>query len=472
MGENNMSSIAPHPVVHVALLPSAGMGHLSPFLRLASLLLHQHCHVTLITPQLTVSKAEEDLLSRFLSAFPQVNQLHFHLPPSDSTISTDPFFLQFASIRSSSHLLTPLLSSLTPPLSSFIYDMTLISPLLPIAESLGVPHYILFTSSATMFSFFSYFPTLAKSESFPGKLDFVEIPGVSVSSIPRSSIPPPLLVPNSLFGKLFMEDSPKLKKLHGVLVNTFEGIEKLSLEALNGGKVVKGLPPVYGVGPFVPCEFEKVVKRGETISEWLDEQPSGSVVYVSFGSRTAMGREQLREVGDGLVKSGWRFLWVVKDKIVDRAEEEGLDGVLGFELVERMVKEKKGLVVKEWVDQSEILGHKAVGGFVSHCGWNSVVEAAWFGVKILGWPLHGDQKINAEVVAKGGWGVWKEGWDWEGERLVKGEEIGEAIREVMNDESLVMKATQVKKDARKAISVGGGCEVALQKLMEVWKKNV
>ncbi|OIW04722.1 hypothetical protein TanjilG_06714 [Lupinus angustifolius] len=453
------------PPIHVALLPSAGMGHLTPFLRLAAMLVHHNCHVTLITTHPTVSKSESDQISKFHSSFPQVNQLHFHLlPPSDaSATKADPFFLRFEAIRSSSHLLPSLLSSVSPPLSSFVYDMTLISPLLPVADSLGVPHYILFTSSATMLSFFSYFPTV--SASLP-TLNDVEIPGVS--SIPRSSIPPMLLVPNSLFGNIFNEDGPKLTKLHGVLINTFEELEAQSLEALNGGKMVKELPPVYAVGPFVPGEFEKEDQRGAPL-KWLDDKAKGSVVYVTFGSRTAMGRDQMREIGEGLVRSGSMFLWVVKGKKVDREEEEeGLEGLLGLELVEKI--KERGLVVKEWVDQREILDHEAVGGFVSHCGWNSVVEAAWYGVPIMGWPLGGDQKINAEVVSNKGWGVWNKDWGWEGENVVKGEEIGEAIREMMNDESLRIKAAEVKEAARKAISVGGRGEVTLQKLIEKWNK--
>jgi hypothetical protein len=70
--------------------------------------------------------------------------------------------------------------------------------------------------------------------------------------------------------------------------------------------------------------------------KWLDEQPNGSVVYVSFGSQTAMSRDQSREIGNGLIKSGCRFLWVVKDKKVENEEEEGLYEVVGCELMEHM----------------------------------------------------------------------------------------------------------------------------------------
>ncbi|MED6212110.1 hypothetical protein PIB30_080157 [Stylosanthes scabra] len=433
------------------------------------MLSRHHCHVTLITPQPTVSNAESKLLSKFFTAFPHVNQLNLHLLPSSSTSSNgDPFFLQFDAIRRSSHLLHPLLSSLSPPLSSFVYDMTLTSPVLPVATAIGVPHYILFTSSASMFSFYSFFPTAAESLS---DCDGFNIPGLSFVS--KSLMPLQLMDREGVFRKLFMEDSPKLLKLHGVFLNTFEELESDTLKALNLGDVVKDLPPVHALGPFVPCyEFEGLGERGEPL-KWLDEQPNGSVIYVCFGSRTALESKQIREIGDGLMRSGFRFLWVVKVNKVDKEDEEnGLKGLLGTEILEKIRKENMGLVVKEWVDQRQILDHSAVGGFFSHCGWNSVMEAAFYGVPILGWPLLGDQRINAEfVVSNGGFGIWKKDWGWEGERLVRGEEIGEAIKEFMSNESSVTKAKEVKMAARKSIGVDGSSEINLQKLTDEWKKS-
>ncbi|KAK7309847.1 hypothetical protein RJT34_06915 [Clitoria ternatea] len=129
------------PFAHVALFTGAGMGHLTPFLRLVTLLLHHNCQVTLITPLPTVSKAETELLSKFFSSFPRVNQLKFHLLPLDANAtskpSNDPFFLQVASICNSCNLLPLLLASLSPPFSAFVIDITLISPLLPIATPLA-----------------------------------------------------------------------------------------------------------------------------------------------------------------------------------------------------------------------------------------------------------------------------------------------------------------------------------------------
>lgn len=322
-----------------------------------------------------------------------------------------------------------------------------------------------------MFSFFSHFPTLSQSLSSQPISDSdavaVEVPGIPFSPLPYSSIPPFLIFPTTI-RNFIMEDSPNLTNLDGVFANTFEALESYSLETLNSGKVVKNLPPVYAVGPFVSFEFEKESQQ-TALTKWLDGQPIGSVVYVCFGSRTALGRDQMREIGNGLIRSGYKFLWVVKDKIVDKEEEIGLDEILGVDLVEKM--KEKGLVIKEWVDQSEILGHKSVGGFVSHCGWNSLVEAVWNGVPILAWPQHGDQKINAKLVEIGGWGIWNKNWGWSGELVVKGEEIGDAIQEMMENKLLKLKAMHLKEEGRKATSVGGDCEVTIQKLIEKWKNN-
>lgn len=63
--------------------------------------------------------------------------------------------------------------------------------------------------------------------------------------------------------------------------------------------------------------------------------------------------------------------------------------------------EGKGLIAREWVDQRQILAHRAVGGFLSHCGWNSVLESISAGVPILAWPMIAEQSLNAKLVAEG-----------------------------------------------------------------------
>ncbi|XP_038693506.1 UDP-glycosyltransferase 13-like [Tripterygium wilfordii] len=450
------------PYPHVVLIPTAGMGHLTPILRLAVSLVQHNCLVTFITTHPIVSQAESDHLSRFFSAFPQVSQKQFHLLSIDAKTvdASDPFWLQREAFRHSVHLLSSLLSSLHPRPSALVSDRFVASSVIPVAADLDLPNYMLYASSAKMFSLFAYLlsnPDFAQSSE-------IHIPGIG--TIPRSWIPPPLLNPNSLFSQIFMGDGREVVNVKGVLINTFEGLESDTLHALTGGKVLAGLPPLSTV-QLLPCEFER--RESGAQLEWLNEQETESVVFVNFGSRTALSRDQIRELGKGLVKSGYKFLWVLKDKIVDKEEEESLDEVLGHELMEKI--KERGLVVKEWADQGEILSHRAVGGFVSHCGWNSVVESAWTRVRMLAWPQHSDQKINADVVERSGLGLWVKRWGWIGEEVVKGDEIAERIKEMMGSEQLRLQAKRVGEEARKAVGAGGSCENALKLLIREWKNN-
>lgn len=449
---------------HVALFPSAGMGHLVPFLRLANTLLRHNCKLTLITSQPPVSSAESHLISRFLSAFPQITEFKFHILPLHPSIanSDDPFFLQFEAIRRSFHLLNSPLSALSPPLSALVCDVTLISSALQLTATLNIPNYALFTSSARMFSFFAYYPFVKMAD--PSS-DSIRVP--AIGSIPKTSLPPPLLVNNSIFQKIFSQDGQRIKELNGILINAMDAMEGDTLTALNTGKVINGLPPVVPIGPLLPCDFENPDAKFSI--KWLDNLPPRSVVFASFGSRTAASRDQIKEIGSGLVSSGYRFLWVVKDKVVDKEDKEGLEEIVGEELMKKM--KEKGMVLKEWVNQDEILGHRAVGGFISHCGWNSVMEAALEGVPVLAWPQIGDQMINAELIAKIGLGMWIEKWGWGQKCLVKGEELGGRIKELMESEALRKEAAKFRDEAIKAVEVGGSCDRAIEGLIGKWSKG-
>ncbi|XP_065855981.1 UDP-glycosyltransferase 708G1-like [Euphorbia lathyris] len=455
-----MSGFSNHKHGHIAVVPSAGMGHLIPFLRLASLLSSHNLKVTIITPNPTVSLSESQTLLHFFTSFPQITQMPFHLLPSHPTPtnSKDPFFYHMERIHQSSHLLLSLLPSLSPPLSALITDVTLTSSLLPITQSLNLPNYILFTSSAQMLTLCLHYHSIMDS------IASTDDESLQIS-IPRSLIPPQLLGKTEDFFKTsFAENGKQMTLSTGILVNTFQSIELSTLNKLNTGGVIAKLPPVIAIGPLVPLIDEK---KSQELT-WLGRQPAGSVVYVSFGSRTAMSREQLRELGEGLVRSGSRFLWVVKDKKVDTEDEQGLDEIIGSGLMEKM--KENGMVLKNWANQEEILGHESIGCFMSHCGWNSVTEAIWNGVRVLAWPQHGDQKMNADIVDKIGLGIWPKKWGWGGEMVVNGTEIAESIKEIMGNEVLRVGALHIQEEAKRAVELGGSSDKELRDLIQTWKQ--
>lgn len=99
------------------------------------------------------------------------------------------------------------------------------------------------------------------------------------------------------------------------------------------------------------------------------------------------------------------------------------------------------------------------------------MEAVWHGVPMLVWPQFGDQKINAEVIERSGLGIWVKKWGWGTQLLVKGEEIGERIKDLMGNNPLRVRAKTLREEARKAIEVGGSSEKTLKELIENWKKT-
>ncbi|XP_020597558.1 UDP-glucose:2-hydroxyflavanone C-glucosyltransferase-like, partial [Phalaenopsis equestris] len=394
--------------------------------------------VSLIASRPTISAAESDLLS----SLPPSILLDFPLAPLNTSLfpaSSDPFLLRMEALRLSAHLLPPLISS-SGPFSSLIVDISIASTFLPVAASINIPCFVLFTSSAAMLAFCSVFTSSSNAE------DDIDIAGIV--KIPSSSFPQPLHDPNHFFKTQFVENGKALTLASGILVNTFTALEPNVLVALNSGEVVPRLPPVIAVGPLLPERKQSVWQP--SAMRWLDKQPERSVIYVCFGSRTAMTREQIMELGAGLEMSGCPFFWVMKSKMVDREEMEEIEELLGEGYVKRV--EGRGLVLMEWVEQEVILAHRSVGVFLSHCGWNSMMEAVAAGVRVLAWPRGGDQRVNAAVVAGSGLGVWPEKWVWEGEEGVVGaKEIAKKLSKLIVDDRMGETTAKLAAEAAAAV---------------------
>ena len=159
--------------------------------------------------------------------------------------------------------------------------------------------------------------------------------------------------------------------------------------------------PVRTIGPTVPSMFLdkrlqndkdygiNLWKHNDTCINWLNDKPFGSVVYVSFGTVAALGAEQMRELALGLKNSKHYFLWVVRESEKNKLHlEETLE---------------KGLVVN-WCPQLEVLAHKSLGCFLTHCGFNSTLEALSLGVPLVAMPQWTDQTTNAKYI-EDVWGV-------------------------------------------------------------------
>ncbi|EAZ36680.1 hypothetical protein OsJ_21023 [Oryza sativa Japonica Group] len=432
---------------HVVLLPSAGMGHLVPFTRLAAALCSGHgCDVSLVAAVPTVSSAEARHLAAHFTAFPAVRRLELDLASLDVSefAGADPFYVRYEAIRRSASLLAPLLAGgASAAASALVADIALASVVIPVAKDLRLPCYVFFTASATMFSFLAYLPTYLDANAGGGHaIGDVDVPGVC--RVPTSSVPQALHDPDDIFTRQFIANARSLANADGLVVNAFDALEPEAVAALRQGTVGAGLPPVFAVGPLSPAPIP--AKDSGSYLPWLDAQPARSVVYVSFGSRKALPRDQLSELAAGLEASGHPFL-------VGEAFLQRIHG--------------RGLVTMAWVRQEEVLNHPSVGLFISHCGWNSVTEAAASGVPVVAWPRFADQRVNAGVVARAGIGVWVDTWSWEGEDdgVVSAEDIAGKVRSAMADEGVRKAAASVREAAARAVAAGGSSYRSLAELV-------
>ncbi|CAL4981530.1 unnamed protein product [Urochloa decumbens] len=303
---------------------------------------------------------------------------------------------------------------------------------LGVAWELSVPSYFFFTFGAEVAAFFLYLPVLHErlTVDFQDMGDkLVHVPGIPPFRAPHAMLP--LMEREDAAYEGFLKVSTELCSTNGIIVNTFRWLERRAVETVAAGHCrPPGLqtPPLYCIGPLIKSE-EVVGKGGKECLAWLDAQPKESVVSLCFGSIGRFSAKQIREVASGLEASGQRFLWVVRAppsddpaKKFEKPPEPDLDELLPERFLART--EDRGLVVKSWASQRDVLAHPSVGGFVTHCGWNSVLEA----VPMLAWPLYAEQRLNRVFLEKElKLAVAVEGYDNDKE-LVAAEEVAAKVR--------------------------------------------
>ncbi|KAL6848017.1 hypothetical protein ACP4OV_022145 [Aristida adscensionis] len=251
----------------------------------------------------------------------------------------------------------------------------------------------------------------------------------------------------------------------GVVMNSFQELEPLyieSYEQITGKKV-------WTLGPMCLCNkgSSTVAARGNKASmdeaqclQWLDSMKPGSVIFVSFGSLACTAPQQLVELGLGLEASKKPFIWVIKAGNKFPEVEEWL--AEGFE---ERVKDR-GMIIRGWAPQVMILWHQAIGGFMTHCGWNSTIEGICAGVPMITWPHFGDQFLNERLVVdvlKTGAEVGVRGVEQWGEEQkevsVTRDAVEAAVSKLMDDgeaaEEMRMRAKDFSIKARKALEEGG-----------------
>lgn len=252
-----------------------------------------------------------------------------------------------------------------------------------------------------------------------------------------------------------------VKSADFILHNTMHELEPETISALNKYQ------PNYAIGPvnFSNNLHSHVVSNSlwseADCTDWLASKPPASVLYVSFGSFIHTTKQVIEELAHGLLLSDVDFVWVIRPGILSSGDTEVLPQGFG----ERI--NGKGLIVP-WCNQIEVLSNPAVGGFLSHCGWNSTLESMWCGVPMICYPVAYDQTSNRKLVID----KWKFGVNLcDGESLGR-EEIAEKIKGFMSAASLRQEANKVKVAMEKALGSDGSSEKNFDRFVEDLKAKI
>ncbi|XP_021741035.1 zeatin O-glucosyltransferase-like [Chenopodium quinoa] len=447
-----------HPQVAVLMVPFPAQGHLNQLLHLAHLItsyglpVHyagsaSHNHQA----KLRLHGWESETLSK----------IHFHdfqIPPySSPPPNPDPstFFPANAEplFDACMHLRQPI-SQLLQELSTkfrrsiVIFDSLMTSVIQDVKNIPKAESYVFFPISA----FTIFFNTWEKIPEKPFQLDF-EVPKCIPSN--EGCLPPKVL-------NFIVQQYLLLGFEAGALFNTsrlIEGRYVQLLEKLSIDPEAK----YFSVGPLNPVEKDSKIDRHICLL-WLDKQETDSVIYVSFGSSTSMTDEQITELALGLERSGQKFVWVLRRADpADIFSGSEVRNPLLPEGYEERVK-NRGMVIRDWAPQVQILAHPSVGGFMSHCGWNSCIESISMGVPIAAWPMHSDQPRNAILVTE----VLRIGTlvrDWTHRAdLVMATTIENALRRLMTSEDgkeMQKRAAELGDVVRASVAEGGTSRVEM-----------
>jgi UDP:flavonoid glycosyltransferase YjiC (YdhE family) len=251
-----------------------------------------------------------------------------------------------------------------------------------------------------------------------------------------------------------------------ILVNSWAaGLEAAAADAARRARDVR----LSLIGPILGAVDSdanaRVSADGQLVEclHWLDLQGPASVVYVAFGSEGFLAQHEVHEIASALDAAGRPFLWALRDgSAADSLPENLRPARLPLD---------KGLIVP-WAPQRRVLAHRSVGAFLSHCGWNSVLESLWNGVPVVACPRLAEQNTNMWLVQR--WGVGAAGVDTivGGVGSMRSSGIVRALQQVLQQNEsdtsacpLRQKAAEMSASARAAISPSGTSGQAFRELL-------
>nr|AEQ33588.2 putative UDP-glucose:flavonoid glucosyltransferase [Ginkgo biloba] len=396
---------------HVLMFPWLAHGHISPFLELSMRLAGRGITVSFCSTPSNINSIKRTLQSHDdgETALNSINLVELPLPlvdglgPSHETTASLPPHLMpllkkaFDSLETSFGML---LQRLSPDcvIHDFLQPWTS-----PVASKFGIPSLTFVPCSAVVVAYF-----------------LCAVKGKDSEQVTVEDLINPLDFPSSSTVRLHqfealqtlnmykrnretgISDCERLQgcanKCSAIAVKTFPEIEGKFLRLLESltGKHVVALGPLLTKQP-----SSNASEQDSKCLAWLDRQKRSSVVFVSFGTEYFLSKDQIEEIALGLEASEQSFMWVLRfpqgpeGNVNDQQRRVSASLSAGFE--ERM--KVKGIVVSGWAPQMKILRHPSTGGFMTHCGWSSVMEGMSAGLPLIALPMQLDQPLNARLVA-------------------------------------------------------------------------
>ncbi|WVZ15695.1 hypothetical protein V8G54_013261 [Vigna mungo] len=466
---------------HAVLIPFPSQGHINPFFTLAKLLHLRGFHITFVHTEYNYKRL---LNSKALKALHVLPDFHFQtipdgLPLTDdaANVTQDPlslcksvrenFLLPFRQILAK--LNDSAIAGLIPPVTGLVSDFSLTFTT-QVAQELALPILVFSPASATCLVSVMNLRTLSdkgliplKDESYltNGYLDTKVdlIPGLK--NFRLKDLPDFIRTtdPNNFMLNYMIDMADNMLKASTIVINTSDELESEALKALSSI-----LPSVFPIGPFPSFLNQSPESHLESLGsslwkedteclEWLKSKECNSVLYVNFGSITIMTPEQLLEFAWGLANSKRPFLWIIRPDLVI-----GGSMILSSEFLNDV--SDRGLIAS-WCPQEQVLNHPSIGGFLTHCGWNSTIESVCAGVPMLCWPVSADQPTNCRSICSE-WGI-----GIEIDTDVKRKEVEKNVNELMLGEKgkeMRQKVMQLRKKVEEEIRSFGLSYMNLDKV--------
>lgn len=455
--------------LRVLLLPHFATGHIHPFTELAVSLAASSSPNATVEAIIAVTPANvpivQSLLERHSAATVKIVTYPFPtvegLPKGVENLgkaATQADSMRINIAASTESLMRPVHETLVRAQSpdAIITDL-LFTWSADIADELGVPCVTFHVTGA--FSMLAMRHLMMEDAAIDGD-DTVTAPPFPTPQIrvPRTELPD-LSIFRYVFGKVHSMQAA----CFGLAVNTFSGLEQQYCDMYTGQGYVQRS---YFVGPQLQSSESPTDDSKSQYIGWLDTKSDHSVVYVSFGSCALVSHAQLDQLALGLEASGKPFLWAV------RAAEKWTPPK-GWE--KRV--EDRGVIIRSWAQTTAILAHPAVGAFLTHCGWNSILEAVATGVPMLTWPKFHDQFVNERLINDVlgiGHRLWPHGAglrseDYEKHELIPADDVARALLTFMHPggpgDVMRTRVMDLASKSHGALAEGGSSQQDLHRLV-------